>query len=210
MDNTSRDENKAWSLLERVGNLAILNFLFLISSLPLVTIGTALLTVNQVGKNILDDNEPYVFVFTTYLRYFKRNFKRGTKNWLLTLLFFVLIFGNLIMLENDIVNPLLKMAALSVVLIFLSLYLIVVTFAFNLDAKHKKNLKDTVIQNVVIGFQNPVVTIGLVLWNVLNLLFFAWLLTFAGFFLIYYFSIGFALLSLGNGSLIRRLKQKID
>ena len=42
MDNTSRDENKAWSLLEKVGNLAILNFLFLISSLPLVTIGTAL------------------------------------------------------------------------------------------------------------------------------------------------------------------------
>jgi len=201
MDNTSRDENKAWSLLEKVGNLAILNFLFLISSLPLVTIGTALLTMNQVGKNILEDNEPYIF--TTYMRYFKRNFRSSVKNWLLTLLF----FGNLIMLENNIVNPLLKMVALSVVLIFLSLYLIVATFAFNLDAENKTSVKDTVIQNVVIGFQNPLVTIGLVLWNVLNLLFFAWLLTFAGFFLIYYFSIGFALLSLGNGSLIRRLKQ---
>ena len=104
MDNTSRDENKAWSLLEKVGNLAILNFLFLISSLPLVTIGTALLTMNQVGKNILEDNEPYIF--TTYMRYFKRNFRSSVKNWLLTLLFFVLIFGNLIMLENNIVNPL--------------------------------------------------------------------------------------------------------
>lgn len=205
MDNTSRDENKAWSLLEKVGNLAILNFLFLISSLPLVTIGTALLTLNQVGKNNLEDNEPYIF--TTYMRYFKRNFKSGIKNWLLTFLFFVLIFGNLIMLENNIINPVLKMVALSVVLIFLSLYLIVATFAFNLDAENKTSVKDTVIQNVVIGFQNPLVTIGLVLWNVLNLLFFAWLLTFAGFFLIYYFSIGFALLSLGNGSLIRRLKQ---
>lgn len=208
MDNTSRDENKAWSLLEKVGNLAILNFLFLISSLPLVTIGTALLTLNQVGKNIRDDNEPYVF--TSYMRYFKRNFKRGIKNWLLTLLFFVLIFGNMVMLENNIVNPVLKMVALSVVLIVLSLYLIVVTFAFNLDGENKTNVKDTVIQNVIIGFQNPLVTFGLVLWNVLNVLFFAWLLTFAGFFLIYYFSIGFALLSLGNGSLTRRLKQKTD
>lgn len=208
MDNTSRDENKAWSLLERVGNLTILNFLFLMSSLPLVTIGTALLTVNQVGKNILDDNESYIFI--SYMRYFKRNFKSGIKNWILTLLFFVLIFGNLIMLENNIVNPLLKMVALSVVLIFLSLYLIVVTFAFNLDVDNRTNVKDTIIQNVVIGFQNPLVTISLVLWNVLNILFFAWLLTFASFFLIYYFSIGFALLSLGNGRLIRRLKQKTD
>lgn len=77
------------------------------------------------------------------------------------------------MLENNIVNPLLKMVALSVVLIFLSLYLIVATFAFNLDAENKTSVKDTVIQNVVIGFQNPFVTIGLVLWNALNLLFFA-------------------------------------
>jgi uncharacterized membrane protein YesL len=173
-----------------------------------VTIGTALLTVNQVGKNILDDNEPYIF--TSYMRYFKRNFKSGIKNWILTILFSVLIFGNLIMLENNLVNPMLKMVALSVVLIFLSLYLIVVTFVFNLDADNRTNVKDTIIQSVVIGFQNPLVTISLVLWNVLNILFFAWLLTFASFFLIYYFSIGFALLSLGNGRLIGRLKQKTD
>ncbi|PTQ82413.1 putative membrane protein YesL [Trichococcus patagoniensis] len=208
MDNTSRDENKAWSLLEKVGNLAILNCLFLISSLPLLTFGTALLTVNQVGKNILDDKEPYVF--TTYIKYFKKNFKSGIKNWILTILFFVLIFGNLVMLENNIVTPLLKMVALSVVLLFLSLYLIVVTFAFTSDVENITNVKDSVIKNIVIGFQNPLVTIGLVSWNVLNILFFAWLLTFASFFLIYYFSIGFALLSLVNGSLIRRLKQKSD
>lgn len=204
LDNASRDENKAWSLLEKVGNLAILNCLFLISSLPLLTIGTALMTVNQVGKIILDDKEPYIF--TTYFRCFKRNFISGIKNWGLTILFSVLIFGNLVMLENNIVNPLLKIVALSVVLIFLSLYLVVVTFAFNLDAENKTNVKDSVVQNVIIGFQNPLVTIGLVAWNVLNILVFVWLLTFASFFLIYYFSIGFALLSLVNGSLIRRLK----
>ncbi len=65
-----------FTTLNRIANLFLLNCLFLLSCLPIVTLGAALTALYQVSLASLAD--PYATVVTSYLTCFKQQWKKGT------------------------------------------------------------------------------------------------------------------------------------
>ena len=70
--------------LSRITDLFILNFLFLICSIPIVTIGAAATALYSVTLKMAKNEESYIF--SSFFRAFKSNFKHSTVSWLILLL----------------------------------------------------------------------------------------------------------------------------
>ena len=70
--------------LSRITDLFILNFLFLICSIPIVTIGAAATALYSVTLKMARNEESYIF--SSFFRAFKSNFKHSTVSWLILLL----------------------------------------------------------------------------------------------------------------------------
>lgn len=69
--------------LSRLTDIVILNILFLICSLPIITIGASATALYSVTLKMVKNEESYIF--RSFLCAFKDNFKHGTVSWLLLL-----------------------------------------------------------------------------------------------------------------------------
>ena len=78
-------DSKFMQFMSRVGDLLLLNFYFLITCIPLVTIGSAVTAMYTVCFRFGSDQEP-VGVTRTYFKAFRENLKPATLIWLLLLL----------------------------------------------------------------------------------------------------------------------------
>lgn len=67
--------------LARIGDLIILNLIFVVSCVPVVTIGTALSALYSVAMRIVRGEDPAVI--REYVKAYKMNFKDATVVWLI-------------------------------------------------------------------------------------------------------------------------------
>lgn len=86
MKNLFHPESPVMQFLSRVGSLMIVNILFLVCSLPVITAGAALTAMHKVVQNIVMEEDEGVV--KTYFNAFTVNFKQATIAWLALLLFF--------------------------------------------------------------------------------------------------------------------------
>ena len=80
-------------IMSRLGDLVLLQVLFLITSLPVVTIGAGLAALYAVSKKLQADSVS--FVTRSYFTAFKENFKNATIVWLGLLAAGALLFFDL-------------------------------------------------------------------------------------------------------------------
>lgn len=73
-------ENRFWMFIEKVMDVALISLLWLVCSLPLVTIGAATTAVFQFTLHQVRDEEGYVW--KSFFRAFKQNFRQATVLWL--------------------------------------------------------------------------------------------------------------------------------
>ena len=74
-------KHPATIFLTAVCNLIFVNFCFVLTSIPLITIGASLTAMNRITIKILLGENPHVF--NEYFRCFKDNFKQSTVLWIL-------------------------------------------------------------------------------------------------------------------------------
>lgn len=67
--------------LARIGDLIILNLIFVVSCIPVITIGTALSALYSVAMRLVRGEDPAVF--REYVKAYKINFKDATVVWLI-------------------------------------------------------------------------------------------------------------------------------
>lgn len=79
-----------FNFLNKLVNLVVLNLCFVISCVPIITIGTAITSLYSVNLKMVKNEESYVF--QSYFRAFKQNFKISTIAWLVTLAFGVVFY----------------------------------------------------------------------------------------------------------------------
>ncbi len=72
-------------VMSRIGDLLVLNFLFLLTCIPVITIGTACSAMYRVCFRF--DTEWEGGLVKTYFRAFRENWKQGTVLWLILLVF---------------------------------------------------------------------------------------------------------------------------
>ena len=75
--------------LEKFGDLFIINILFIITSIPIFTIGAATTAMYAFTTKLVKDQEGPVW--KSYWSAFKKNFKPATKAWLVVLVILALI-----------------------------------------------------------------------------------------------------------------------
>lgn len=166
--------------LSFIGDLIILNVLFLVCCIPLVTIGasaTALYTISM-RMAAKDDRG----ILKPFFRAFKENIKKATVIWLTFLLIgAVLALGiTMIYLNQSAFSNLIKVLYGVVILV----YLVGLSWVFPLQAKFENSVKNTIKNAFIIGISRigkSIVIAILLLIPVLMAVFFTKIFILTGF-----------------------------
>lgn len=135
-----------FQFLSRVADMMIVNVLFLICCLPVVTVGASLAGLTKVTQNISLGKEPSVF--KTFFRAFRGNFKQATIVWLAVAVFVASLVCDQLLIGGFLTGTL--AAVLRGLLVVLAvLCLAVVTYLFPLMVRYDNSLKEH-IQNALI------------------------------------------------------------
>ena len=79
MSNFFNMDNSLWRFLGRLADVMILNIVFLITCLPVVTIGAAWTSLSYVTLKMSRDEESYIV--KSYFKAFRQNFRQATAIW---------------------------------------------------------------------------------------------------------------------------------
>ena len=173
-------ENKFWNFMGKITDVACMSILWLITSLPIVTIGASTAAFYSFTLDAVQDAEGRVW--STYFSAFRENFRQATVLWLLQLVLTVFLTVNLYAAWNFyLIRGLLGLGLLSLAACGLFLCvgtgLYVYPILVSYDFPVKKILRDSFIMAV----GNPHVTIsvlvlfllaGVGIWWISGLFFF--------------------------------------
>ena len=84
MDSFFNPEGSVMRALSRVADLAILNVLWLVCSIPVVTMGASTTAFYSISMKMVRDEESYII--RGFFKAFKENFKQSLIVWLIFLL----------------------------------------------------------------------------------------------------------------------------
>jgi len=138
--------NPVMRVLSKVADLMLLNLMFMISCLPIVTIGTAISSMYTITLKMVKGEEAYIF--KGFLKAFKENFKVSMLAWLIMLPAGLIIIMNFNLVEYVQGSGI--QTALRVMIFFVGfIYVIVFTYLFPLIARYETTLKQT-FQNALL------------------------------------------------------------
>ncbi len=147
MRNLFNIDSPLMHFLGKVADLMILNLLFLITCVPIFTIGASLTALHYVTLRMVSDEDSAVS--RDYLRSFKQNFRQATIIWLILITFALLITYDIRLVWNGAgyVNTVMKILSIiaSVALVMVILYV------FAILAKFHNSVKGTIRNAVAIS-----------------------------------------------------------
>jgi len=142
-------DNPVMRFITKVGYLWWLDILFVVTSLPVFTIGVSITALNYACMKLLDDEGS---ITANYFKSWKENFKQGTGLGLMYLAFAALIAIALVF-YNKMDQSELKLMWACVIAIGI-LYLISLCWVFAVQSKFVHPVMDTIHYSFVIAFQN--------------------------------------------------------
>ena len=143
-------DNPVMRFLSRVADIMILNLLFIICSLPIITIGASLSALYYCLFKIKEEEEGYLV--KKFFHSFKDNLKQATLMWLIMLALFLVLFLEFMMYRN--VDGTIGTVVRSIVLIGLIFWYLISTYAFALQAKFYNSIRNTFHNAVLLIFAN--------------------------------------------------------
>ena len=180
MNNFFNFDGPFFRILNRISDLIVLNVLWVICSIPIVTIGASTTAMFYTAMKMVDGNESYVS--RNFFKSFRENFRQSTIIWLIMLLvgafllfdlyvsFFVEIrVGGFLM--NDILLPATFLAT--------AIYLLVLMYVFPLQSKFVNKIKYTFKNALILSIRHLPFTLifiaGLAAFGFLLLKFWYWI-----------------------------------
>lgn len=138
MENFFNPDGNIMKALSRVADLAILNVLWLICCVPIVTVGAATTALFSVTLKMVKNEESYIF--RGYIQAIRRNFKQSTIIWIVLLAIMIVLGTDYYIMcnwDNQLRYPMLTVIILAgVVLLFVVLYI------FPLIAKFENTIRE--------------------------------------------------------------------
>ena len=207
MRNLFNYENPFIQFLVRVGDLMILNVLFILCSAPVVTLGASLTALHRVTQNMLfEQEEPLLKAF---FRAFRQNFKQSTLAWLVELVVIVSLVCD-VLLVMAYFNGGLAKAMYILVAVLAILVAGVYAYLMPLIARYENGMRQQVNNAVVLAIIKLPKTVLLTLLNLLPVIL---LLISVPVFvqtLIFWVIIGFAFVSFLTSSILKPVFQQLE
>jgi len=144
-------EGKLFGALSRVADLVILNLLFLVCCIPVVTIGAAITAMYYVAGKMVENKEGYIF--KGFFKAFKENFKQSTAIWLILLIPFLVASADLYIV-NVMPGGLGKTFLKGFMLLALLFVFFVMIYALTLQCTFENSVKNTLKNAVLISLGN--------------------------------------------------------
>ena len=91
-------DNKIMVFLSKLGDFFILNILYLISCIPVVTIGAATTALYYTVLKMAENRESYVW--QDYKKSFKENFKQSTIIWMFLFIIGAVLAGDVLLIQG--------------------------------------------------------------------------------------------------------------
>lgn len=153
-------DNPVWRFIGKLGDLMILNILWLICSIPIFTIGASTTAVYYVTIKLARDDDGYTI--RNFFKSFKENFKQATAIWLLMLvtgiiLGFDLYFFLFVLTGSSIVRTVFTAAIGALTLIWLCIF----SYVFPLQSRFYNPVKRTIFNAFFMSIRHFFHTLGM-------------------------------------------------
>lgn len=142
-------------------DFVLLNILFILSCLPLFTIGTSITALYYVTMQEARMEQGYIF--KSYIKSWKQNFVQSTLIWGVLFTIGSILLFNLIFWNNP--KNLVGTIIFALMIIGSIIYVICFIYVFPLLARFKNTIKQTLQNAFLISLQNLKTTILLLLMN---------------------------------------------
>ncbi|MCP1103001.1 putative membrane protein YesL [Aequitasia blattaphilus] len=151
-----------FSFLNKMADLVILNILFLICCLPIVTIGASTTALYYVSLRMVRNHEGYIA--RNFWKSFKENFRQATFIWIPALLMIIVLVLDIRIFNpsdsNTSLNPLLIGAYTLLILLIFGL-----SFVFPVLSRFSNTIKQTVKNTLLMAIGNlPFALCILLIW----------------------------------------------
>ena len=154
-------DNPVWRFIGKLGDLILLNILWIICSIPVFTIGASTTAVFYVTLKLARDEDDSTI--RSFFRSFKNNFKQATAIWLILLSaglvlsvdFWFFISGQMAL------GGILKTVLTAVSGGMLLIYMFILTYVFPLQARFYNPVKRTIMNAFFMSVRHLLQTIGI-------------------------------------------------
>ena len=132
-------DNVVMRALGRLCDFMLLNILWVVCSIPLVTIGASTTALYTVMLKVVKNEEGYIV--KGFLGAFKENFKKSTLIWLI-----LAVLGLIIGIDSRVaagMSSTMRTVFQSIFIIFSIVWLCVVVYVFPLTARYENSIRNT-------------------------------------------------------------------
>lgn len=158
MKNPFNPENPITKFLSHFYDLMVLNFFFIITSLPIFTIGASICAAYHITMKLVDGEDPYII--KGYFKAFRENFKQATLLWV-PLLFAIIFFSADLYIIYNVIDKRYEFLQFPVwILIFVIVSLII--YSFPLLSSYECSTKQLLKNAVLLSLANFPTTIFIV------------------------------------------------
>lgn len=142
-------DSTLYKFTSKLVNILLINFIWIISSIPIITIGASTTAVYYVTLKIVKEEE--VYIVKSFIKSFKENFKQSTIMWLIFLVIGVILGSNYYYLFNVVKNPGILFRIVTALVTVL--YVFCVLYAFPLLSRYSNSISRTILNSFVVSIR---------------------------------------------------------
>ena len=190
--------------MSRVADLIILNLLFLLCCIPIVTIGPAITAMYYVTMKMVRNEESYIA--RSFFKSFKENFKQGVAIWMMALVLILLEFMDFFIMKqlSGGIYTVVKYGLLVIAL----LMAMILQYVFPLLAKFYNTVKNTIRNALLMSLRHLPYTILMLLINIAPIIAMLLNTMIFSYGILAYFLLGFSTLAFANSFFLVKIFDK--
>ncbi len=135
-----RIDGKFFEIISRLGDLIILNIIFLICCIPIITVGASVTAMYAVTKKMAQNRESYLV--RSYFRAFKENFRQSTIMWIILGGLFIISALDFYVVQNAMEGMMQACFMMLGMLVFILLTFVTI-YALTLQCTFENTIKNT-------------------------------------------------------------------
>ena len=154
-------ENKFWNFMGKVTDVACMSILWLLTSLPVITIGASTAAFYSFTLDAVQDGEGAVL--RSYFSEFRKNFKKATILWMLQLILTVFLTVNLFAAWNFyLAKGIIGLGLLSLALFGMIVCIGTGLYLYPILVSYDFPIKKVIADSFIMAVGNPHVTLSVI------------------------------------------------
>ncbi len=157
---TFGENNPVWRAINRFADMMVISILFVITCIPVFTIGASICAFYYTAMDSLRKEDGYIF--RRYFKNFAKNFKKGTLIWLIMSALFAICAVNLLcwlLNYSMVIAPVMLVISIILTIVWLMTFV----FVFPLQARFENTVKQTIQNAFLLAISHLPFTVSVIL-----------------------------------------------